>query len=193
MNIKTRAKYSPIRTLPMAFVLFLLCPMELAVANKLEPIKTGSLPVKIAAAASAAASLAANVDRAIEIKNNLARAQKITKLEDRSLSKQLQRADHAVTELNEFSLKISKRNGAETLSDQKKFNERLGAAARAISDFGAFEVSQLVGEAKEEFTSVLKEINEDLRAVARASGCNPLNNNCMKCKPDPPGEIICVP
>lgn len=170
------------RSVSVYLILFLVVPLN----------RCGDKEIKDAVKASD--RLVENVVEAIDLTNSLEESGKITKVEWENLTERLRKAKAAAIALNKRAHEIiSKKEDPDTPSNREEITRLLSAAVGALSQFKGAGVSQLKPEIQNHFSPVLQKINANVRAGIDALKCDPINDRCVKCRPDPPGEVICEP
>lgn len=179
---KTIPNYPMIlRSFPICLILFFLIPLDKCGDNKIKKV------------VEASDRLIANVREATELTNALGQSHKITDAEWKNLTDRLNKAKDSVIRLNERAQAISKDRHADTSANREEIAKLLSNAVKSISQFKGAGVSELRLEVQEQFRPILKKMSLSIRTAIAAVNCPPINANCVKCEPDPPGEVICVP
>lgn len=171
---------------------FLLLNCLLVAAVLSTPRETHAKP-DIKKADSLAERLAGNVNKANATTEKLVKSGDISNEQASKLKTRLAAADEAIKRLNERTTALQLNDRPETAADREEVSKLLVEAANELSKFKSEGVTALNPQAQVEFDSVMEKISKNLRKSAAAVDCVPLNANCMKCAPDPPGSIICAP
>lgn len=137
--------------------------------------------------------LASNVDKAQATTAKLEKSGEISTEQASGLKTRLAAADEAIAKLNERTNALQVDGRPETAADREEVSKLLVEAAKELSKFKSEGVAGLNPQTQIEFDSVMDKMSKNLRKSAAAVDCVPLNANCMKCDPDPPGAVICVP
>lgn len=129
------------------------------------------------------------LDRTFSLTKNLEISNKLNKEEAKKLNSNLKEMNMAVSNLRNFLDKISKEKNPYTSKNQVRINSLFNVVVNATSNFQEAIPNKLIGN----YQTSLKEFNEELNFGLKQLDCDPINNSCVKCKPDPPGEVICIP